>query len=612
MSETLAFPKAPRRAWPCDGREAKTLLLQATPIALVALVNMAMSVTDTVMAAGHGTGALAAVAVGSDFYSIVFYLVAGTIGGLAPLCASASEAGDEDRLKVLRSAGWAVVAVIGALAVPVIWHAPSYLRHLGLDPELLARGAGYTRAMALTLIPMAVTATLRCRLTAIERPGLLLKVTLMAVPLNALGNQILMNGVGGWAGYGITGAGLSSLLVSSFTALALLALGRRASDFGAAPRIDARAVAEVLRIGFPIGLATLAEVGIFLSATLYAATLAAEEAAAHAIAIRTAVVHQGRMAFSVGGGIVYDSDPADEYEETLHKGRTLVNVCRECPPLATAPEKVWLDGRICPATDACLSIADEGLRYGYGFFETIRAQAGKIPLLDRHQARWEKSWRTLWKNEPPDITWATVIRQVLAANQLTAATAAVRLTATKSQAAALPDYHLFVTAHPYRHRLDVLDTAGLRLYAYPEPRQTPLADHKTLNYLFYRQAGLWAQAQGADEAIIVNPDGTISETNTANLLVVRGGTVLRPRSAHVLPGVMEACVLKQLAAMGYGLRHRPIYPGELFEADQVLLTNALMGCVPAIALDGRNLAAPDDLAQKINAFVFDPQQAGNV
>mgnify|MGYP000698829928 CR=1 FL=1 len=290
MSETLAFPKAPRRAWPCDGREAKTLLLQATPIALVALVNMAMSVTDTVMAAGHGTGALAAVAVGSDFYSIVFYLVAGTIGGLAPLCASASEAGDEDRLKVLRSAGWAVVAVIGALAVPVIWHAPSYLRHLGLDPELLARGAGYTRAMALTLIPMAVTATLRCRLTAIERPGLLLKVTLMAVPLNALGNQILMNGVGGWAGYGITGAGLSSLLVSSFTALALLALGRRASDFGAAPRIDARAVAEVLRIGFPIGLATLAEVGIFLSATLYAATLAAEEAAAHAIAIRTAGV----------------------------------------------------------------------------------------------------------------------------------------------------------------------------------------------------------------------------------------------------------------------------------------------------------------------------------
>ncbi|MGC9371202.1 MAG: MATE family efflux transporter [Paracoccaceae bacterium] len=290
MSETLAFPPTPRRAWPYDRREAKTLLLQATPIAMLALVNMAMSVTDTVMAAAHGTGALAAVAVGSDFYSIVFYLVAGTIGGLAPLYAAASEAGDEERLKGLRSAGWAVVALVAALAASLVWHAPSYLGHLGLDPELLAHGAGYTRAMALTLIPMAVTATLRCRLTAIERPGLLLRVTIAAVPLNALGNQILMNGFGGWAGYGITGAGLSSLLVSSFTALALLVLGRRAGDFGAAPRIERGTVAEVLRIGLPIGLATLAEVGIFLSATLYAATLGAEAAAAHAVAIRTAGV----------------------------------------------------------------------------------------------------------------------------------------------------------------------------------------------------------------------------------------------------------------------------------------------------------------------------------
>lgn len=41
------------------------------------------------------------------------------------------------------------------------------------------------------------------------------------------------------------------------------------------------------------------------------------------IAIRTALIHGGRCLFSVGGGIVYDSDPEDEYEETLHKGRTI-------------------------------------------------------------------------------------------------------------------------------------------------------------------------------------------------------------------------------------------------------------------------------------------------
>jgi hypothetical protein len=57
---------------------------------LIALVNMGMSVTDTLMvSAAFGAEALAAVAVGSDFYSILFYLGAGTIGGLAPFYAAA-------------------------------------------------------------------------------------------------------------------------------------------------------------------------------------------------------------------------------------------------------------------------------------------------------------------------------------------------------------------------------------------------------------------------------------------------------------------------------------------------------------------------------------------
>ena len=75
------------------------------------------------------------------------------------------------------------------------------------------------------------------------------------------------------------------------------------------------------------------------------------------IAIRTAVIHRGRMAFSVGGGIVYDSDPADEYDETLHKGRTLVNVCDECAPPGRKARK-WSGStaasaaprtRVCPS-----------------------------------------------------------------------------------------------------------------------------------------------------------------------------------------------------------------------------------------------------------------------
>jgi para-aminobenzoate synthetase component 1 len=328
------------------------------------------------------------------------------------------------------------------------------------------------------------------------------------------------------------------------------------------------------------------------------------------IAIRTAVIHQNRLAFSVGGGIVYDSDPSDEYAETLHKGRTLVDVCAECAPLETAEEAVWFDGRICPAGEARLPVTGPGVRHGDGFFETMRAERGSLPLLARHKTRWEKSWGELMEGSLPDISWEAVIAQVLAHNGLGDALAAVRLTVSRGRPAEAPGYHLFVTARSYRHRLAALGIDGLRLATYPEPRQTPLADHKTLNYLFYRRAGRWAREKGAHEALIINPDGTLSETNTANLLLVQGRTVHRPQSTHVLPGVMEACVLEQLAAMGYRIRQRPLYPSELYAADQVLLTNALMGCVPAGMLDGAPLAEPDGFAATLNRRIFGEGAAG--
>ncbi len=89
--------------------------------------------------------------------------------------------------------------------------------------------------------------------------------------------------------------------------------------------------------------------------------------------------------------------------------------------------------------------------------------------------------------------------------------------------------------------------------------------------------------------MILNPDGTVSETNTANLLVVRGNTLVRPRSPHVLTGVMQATVCRRLADAGFVIVDQPVQPKALFAADGVLLTNALMGAVPALSLDGRPL-----------------------
>lgn len=295
VAETLTVSAAPaQHCWRTYGEEARALLRLAAPIALIALVNMGMSVTDTVMVSWiFGTTALAAVAVGSDLYSIVFYLAAGVLGGIAPFyTAAVTRAEPEERARLARI-GWMTVALLAVVTVPVVWLAPLWLGYCGLEAGLRAAGQGYTRAMALTLAPMLGVAFYRTILTAAEKPTVFLKVTLAMLPLNAVANYAFMVGSGPLPAFGPAGAGIASFLVAASSLALLAAIARRAAR-GAAPLrpapFDWRGLGTVLRVGIPIGIASVTELGIYLGATLYAATQGAADVAAHTLTLRTAGV----------------------------------------------------------------------------------------------------------------------------------------------------------------------------------------------------------------------------------------------------------------------------------------------------------------------------------
>jgi para-aminobenzoate synthetase component 1 len=163
---------------------------------------------------------------------------------------------------------------------------------------------------------------------------------------------------------------------------------------------------------------------------------------------------------------------------------------------------------------------------------------------------------------------------------------------------------LMVTARPYVHRLEGSSRKGLRLIVYPHRRHSHLADHKTMNTLLHRLAGRWARAQHADEAVILNADGSVSETNTANLLCSIGGIIYRPISEHVLPGTMEQAVCELLASWGKPVKRARITVEELRGAEGILLTNALMGAVPVTAIDGVALSCDGGLCSRINTTLF--------
>ena len=318
------------------------------------------------------------------------------------------------------------------------------------------------------------------------------------------------------------------------------------------------------------------------------------------IAIRTAVIYNKKMFVSVGGGIVYDSKPLEEYDETLHKGKTLMKTKKEMNG-CTLREMAWINGMIRPLDQAHIKVSDLGFQYGYGFFETIRFAGGVPCHLKEHMTRFNLAWKELFHNECPDLSWDEIINQVINANRLKDTVSSVKIIASWGSRTEPPfDYSLIVTARHYTHRLSGTDNYGLRLAAYPYPRQTPLADHKTLNYAYYYLAGKWAKEHGADEALIMNPDLSISETNTANIIVIKGEKVIRPLSPHVLPGIMEEKAFGLLSLWGYNPEGKCMRLEDLFTADTVLITNSLIGAMPITDIDSKTIKNSQDICKKLN------------
>ena len=325
------------------------------------------------------------------------------------------------------------------------------------------------------------------------------------------------------------------------------------------------------------------------------------------IAIRTAIVFDKKISFSVGGGIVSDSDPEKEYQETLDKGKTIMETLAtgssKIIPQKHSNEnngKIWVNGKVIDKNKASIPIDSPGFQYGAGLFETIKAKNGNIVRLNEHITRLNKGLKQLFNIKPLDINWGNVISMILEKNDLQISTAAVKIMVVKNDENSDFPFWAAVLARKYIPRQSVLKKAGIELIQYPYPRLTPMADHKSLNYFYYYLAGLYAKDNSKDEALILNPDKTISETNTCNLLIIDGDTLILPESEHVLEGVTCNAVTDYLAKKGYIIKNKKVFLEDLFSYSNIILTNSLMGAVPVIGIENKKIYYNKKLLDMIN------------
>ncbi len=298
---------------------AKAILTLGLPLVGSHLAQMLLHVTDTVMMGWYGVTELAAVVLASSSFFIVFIVGAGFAQAVMPMVASAIGRGDEVQVRRDARMGIWLSIAYGLMTYPLFWWSEPLLLALAQQPDVAALCQDFLRIAGFGMIPALLIMVLKSYLAALERTQVVLWVTLAAVGVNIALGWALIFGNWGAPELGVRGAAIASVVVQGLTFVVLAIYAgwlpelRRYRLFQRFWRPDWLALAQVFRLGMPIGLTSLAEGGMFQAAALMMGWIGTVELAAHGIAMQatslTFMVHVGlsnattvRTALAAGSG----------------------------------------------------------------------------------------------------------------------------------------------------------------------------------------------------------------------------------------------------------------------------------------------------------------------
>lgn len=284
------------------------------------------------------------------------------------------------------------------------------------------------------------------------------------------------------------------------------------------------------------------------------------------------------------------------------------------------------NGRLHSAHEPSLSPLNRGFLYGDAVYEVWRTYQGVIFTWEEHWRRLQQSAGALHLTLPlaPPAMLGEVGRTVAAFRAAAGFSGEVyiRLQITRGGGAigldpALadrPDFVLLVQPCPVL-AAEAL-RAGLRLSLATSLRRNPTESlspaWKTGNYLNNILCLHEARARGADEVVMLNLAGEVTEAAVSNLAFVRGGTLLTPPLASgILGGITRGLVLEKIAAAaGVPAREAAIRPEEFATMDECCLLSSTKDLAPVAEIDGtRFKVGPETVTARIKSAFADYARA---
>ncbi len=287
-------------------RELRATLLLAAPLAAANLAQMLVYAIDVIFVARLGEEALAAASLSTSLFGLMMWCFSGLTGACSPLIAAELGRRKHAVREVRRSVRMALwlAMVCSVIGMVISANGEAILRLTGQDSEV-SRRAGLFLMVLLWAMPAAlVSNVLRSFVSALGRPVIATLITVLSILVNSAGNYAFVFGHWGAPALGLSGSAWSSVVTSwvAVGAYAWLIRSdrrlRRYSVFGRWWRTEWSRMADLLRIGLPIGLIILAEGGLFSSAAFLMGLIGQPQLAGHTVALQVAA-----LAFQIPFGI---------------------------------------------------------------------------------------------------------------------------------------------------------------------------------------------------------------------------------------------------------------------------------------------------------------------
>jgi branched-chain amino acid aminotransferase len=259
----------------------------------------------------------------------------------------------------------------------------------------------------------------------------------------------------------------------------------------------------------------------------------------------------------------------------------------------------FCDGTVRPIGECSISVLDRTVQWGLGAFETVRLHGGRPFLLDRHLARLGRSLASVNLPVPPSVAALPAGLPELA-RRAQAPSTLVRIMVTAGAAAgAEPGPRVMAILRPVPPVEDKDVIIGVAPFV--RDARAPLSGVKSLSYLDHYLQREKAESEGRVDDLLLDTDGHVTEGTVSNAFAVRGGRLVTPPVAGILPGVTRGVVLELAAELGLGVDVRPLARSELQQVDEFFLTGAGKCLVIADVVDGRRLPAARPVSRSLRA-----------